>query len=56
MTKQKKNNKKIRMSIQLTEKTHKKFIRKVKKLHYGVVSGTQSFEAENAIKLWLSFN
>jgi len=48
--------KKIKMTIQLTENTHRKFVRKVRKIHHGVIIGTQSFEAENAIKLWLSLN
>lgn len=45
--------KKVGFNTKISQKTHKKFIKFVKKHHYGVVKGAFSFETERAILLLL---
>ena len=52
MTKQKRPPKK-RFSTTIPKKLHNRFIKHIKKQHYGVVYGTFSFETEKAIKQYL---
>ncbi len=45
--------KKVSFNTTISQKTHKKFIKYIKKNHHGVVKGTFSYETEKAIKLLL---